>query len=155
MQRSTPNPIQYLLGVALPTPAHDAVAYFVVCQADGKSIMGKNYLHGIVNTHGCWMLFRNFNWPPNKADAFELIYRKDRVNQVPDLRAALAAQGYDDAGQAGVRAAAKSNGSSTTATSRTSGSAGTSSASIISAPRPGSSGTASPSILSPRVSCVR
>jgi hypothetical protein len=103
MQRSTPNPIKYLLGAALPTASHDAVIYFVVCQADGKSIMGKNYVHSIVNTHGCWMLFRNFNWPPSKADDFELLYRKDRLGTAGNVRAALASLGYDDAGQAGVR----------------------------------------------------
>jgi hypothetical protein len=103
MQRSTPNPMKYLLGAALPTASHDAVIYFVVCQADGKSIMGKNYVHSVVNTHGCWMMFRNFNWPATQADAFELLYRKDRDNKAGNIPAALAALGYDDAGQAGIR----------------------------------------------------
>jgi hypothetical protein len=103
MTRSTANPIQYKLGVALPIADHDAAIYFVVCQADGKSIMGRNYLHGIVNTHGCWMLFRNFNWPRDKADAFELLYRQDRKDRVKDVPGALAALGYDDPGQAPAR----------------------------------------------------
>jgi hypothetical protein len=102
MQRNTAKPVRYLLGAALPTASHDAVVYFVVCQEDGKSIMGRNYLHGIVNTHGCWMLFRNFNWPRAQADAFELIYRKDRKSQVKDVAAELAKLGYDDPGRPGV-----------------------------------------------------
>lgn len=107
MQRSTPKPVRYLLGAAQPTESHDAVVYFVVCQSDGTSVMGKNYVHGIVNTHGCWMLFRNFNWPPDKADAFELVYRRDRVNRVANVASELASLGYDDAGQPGVRSSSE------------------------------------------------
>ena len=103
MQRSTANPIKYLLGAALPTAEHDAVIYFVVCQADGRSIMGKNYIHGIVNTHGCWMLFRNFNWPLVNADAFERLYRRDRENKAGNLRASLALLGYGQAETPNVR----------------------------------------------------
>lgn len=36
----------------------------------GASIMGNNFIHGEINTAGCWMLFRNYNWPISKRNEF-------------------------------------------------------------------------------------
>ena len=64
----------------------------------GKDIMKGNTVHGMINTVGCWMIFRNFNWPESKRDAFFRIYSGIfRDNDPNDTKtpAALAALGYD------------------------------------------------------------
>ncbi|MCA1585897.1 MAG: hypothetical protein LC791_14390, partial [Acidobacteria bacterium] len=44
--------------------------------ATGNNIMPGNSVHGIINTRGCWMLFRNFNWPIEVREKLDRIYRK-------------------------------------------------------------------------------
>jgi hypothetical protein len=64
----------------------------------GKNIMPGNTLHGMINTHGCWMLFRNYNWPESQRNDFEIVYRsilrRDR-KLTADLEFALDVLGYD------------------------------------------------------------
>lgn len=45
--------------------------------APGDSIMAGNYIHGGINTKGCWPLFRNFNWPEIKRDKLLSIFLND------------------------------------------------------------------------------
>lgn len=47
----------------------------------GDAHHAPNSLHGMINTMGCWMLFRNYNWyKPKQAEFFEAYqdYRKGR-----------------------------------------------------------------------------
>ncbi|MGC4063439.1 MAG: hypothetical protein QM784_02045 [Polyangiaceae bacterium] len=43
----------------------------------GASIMAGNYIHGGINTKGCWPLFRNFNWPIVRRQQLFSIYAND------------------------------------------------------------------------------
>jgi hypothetical protein len=64
----------------------------------GDSVMGNNYIHGLVNTKGCWMLFRNCNWPIRVRDEFLSIYCRDyRSSTVSDavVISKLTSLGYD------------------------------------------------------------
>jgi hypothetical protein len=38
--------------------------------------MSHNFIHGEVNTKGCWGIFRNFNWNEDVAEDFEKLYVK-------------------------------------------------------------------------------
>jgi hypothetical protein len=42
----------------------------------GAPNLMNNSLHGEINTQGCWMLFRNFNWPWEQYEAFDEAYRQ-------------------------------------------------------------------------------
>jgi len=73
----------------LTAEAHEHVIYMTVRNGHyafdeegtkievGDSVMGGNYIHGIINTAGCWMLLRNYNWPACKRDDFLSIYIHD------------------------------------------------------------------------------
>ena len=50
--------------------------YNRVLNKDGVDFMQSNALHGIVNTVGCWMMFRNYNWPKSLERDFDEIYVK-------------------------------------------------------------------------------
>jgi hypothetical protein len=73
-----------------------------VFTANGKDVMKGNTVHGMINTDGCWMLFRNFNWPRSKFRALDALYRTTfrTMRSAPDwtnLKRRLAASdiGYD------------------------------------------------------------
>jgi hypothetical protein len=52
---------------------------------------GVNSIHGTINTHGCWSLFRNYNWPRAHFATFEAVYRAWRADQKrPDAPEAFA-----------------------------------------------------------------
>ncbi len=96
---------RYFLAANLAEFAHGQI-YNSVLAASGQSIMGGNYLHGMINTQGCWMLFRNFNWPRAKAAEFFRIYidrlREDGSPSAETAaRADIAALGYDAAQASG------------------------------------------------------
>ncbi len=80
MQKTNPEPILYKLVAHLPADAqgHDGVIWCSPFRTNGKSIMPGNFIHGIVNTLGCWMLFRNYNWPRSVAIEFDKLYRFGR-----------------------------------------------------------------------------
>ena len=80
MQKSTPDPIEYKIAAHLPADAggHDGVIWCSIFRPNGKSIMPGNFVHGIVNTLGCWMLFRNYKWPRSVALEFDRVYRLGR-----------------------------------------------------------------------------
>lgn len=44
----------------------------------GNATMKGNFFHGMVNTLGCWSLFRNYHWPQSKKDVFDALYMKMR-----------------------------------------------------------------------------
>lgn len=56
-----------------------------------------NAMHGMINTVGCWMLFRNYNWYALKQLDFFGVFRKVRAKGMDDqLRAQLRALGYGE-----------------------------------------------------------
>jgi hypothetical protein len=60
-----------------------------------------NSMHGEINTQGCWMVFRNYNWPRANYDAFEEAYRRFYRNEAdpcPLFREQLNALGYSTNG---------------------------------------------------------
>ncbi|MGC4069157.1 MAG: hypothetical protein QM784_31820 [Polyangiaceae bacterium] len=68
----------------------------------GNPNLMNNSIHGEINTMGCWMLFRNYNWPKAKFDDFEVAFRKFYRNQMDDeYRIALASLGYETNGVCG------------------------------------------------------
>jgi hypothetical protein len=87
MRKTNPDPVEYKLVAHLPTPdddqgnGHDGVIWCSPIRPDtGASIMPGNFLHGIINSHGCWMLFRNYNWPKSAVSSFDSVYRLWRAN---------------------------------------------------------------------------
>lgn len=104
---------RYFLAATLAKFTHGQI-YNSILAPSGKSIMGGNYLHGMINTQGCWMLFRNFNWPRTKAAEFFRIYvnrlREDGSRSAErGAQADLAALGYGaDASGSGTNAMSSS-----------------------------------------------
>jgi hypothetical protein len=88
MRKANPDPVEYKLVAHLPAPddengqnGQDGVIWCSPIRPDtGASIMPGNFIHGIVNSFGCWMLFRNYNWPKSVASNFDRIYRVWRAN---------------------------------------------------------------------------
>jgi hypothetical protein len=67
----------------------------------GAPELMNNSMHGEINTQGCWMLFRNYNWPRANYDAFEEAYRKFYRNEEyphPQFRERLSVLGYSTNG---------------------------------------------------------
>ena len=95
LKKTNPAPPQFRIGSMLPRRFCDGVIWSRIFTAGGQDIMRGNTMHGFVNTNGCWMLFRNYNWPVDRADKFDVIYRKHLRLANPDLDAELAKQGYD------------------------------------------------------------
>ena len=65
--------------------------------APGDSIMAGNYIHGGINTKGCWPLFRNFKWPEIKRDKLLSIFLNDSRGPTSgaDIVKKLKKVGYD------------------------------------------------------------
>lgn len=79
LNKNNPKPIQFKLASLKPQAVCDGVIWNSFYEAGtGNNIMPGNSLHGMINTHGCWMLFRNFNWPKAVANKFYPIYRQHR-----------------------------------------------------------------------------
>lgn len=83
----------------IPTDAW--VVWHRICRPDGADIMpgtgnkAPNSLHGMINTVGCWMLFRNYNWPKADYAEFERCYRECyRGRKQAERYDRLAALGY-------------------------------------------------------------
>ncbi len=103
MRKTNPEPLEYRLVAHLPANAngHDGVMWCSPFRLNGASIMPGNFIHGVVNTLGCWMLFRNYNWPKSLASQFERVYRivrRLRRFNSPQVIAALG-QATDAAGR--------------------------------------------------------
>jgi len=96
LKKSNVAPPQFRIGSMLPRAFCDGVIWSRIFTADGQDIMRGNTMHGFVNTIGCWMLFRNFNWPVDRAATFDTIYRKRlRASGFAAAEAELANNGYD------------------------------------------------------------
>lgn len=79
LNKTNPKPIQFKIACVKPQGFCDGVMWNCIYEAStGINIMPGNSLHGMINTHGCWMLFRNFNWPKSVANKFYPIYRQHR-----------------------------------------------------------------------------
>lgn len=98
LDKKTPRPIRFMIAAIQPSSMCDGVIWNTFYeQATGNNIMPGNSLHGMINTKGCWMLFRNFNWPVSMHDELDRIYRKvDRAGRGKKaVIAELAKVGYD------------------------------------------------------------
>ena len=98
LNKKTPRPIQFMIAAVQPSSMCDGVIWNTLYEvATGNNIMPGNSLHGMINTKGCWMLFRNFNWPIALRDELEKAYLKvERAGQGKNaVIAALTRVGYD------------------------------------------------------------
>jgi hypothetical protein len=73
LKKDLERPVQYKLALWKPSLAPDVdegVIYLYPLTPKGEAIMPSNGFHGMINTMGCWMLFRNWNWPAPAPDQF-------------------------------------------------------------------------------------
>lgn len=60
------NPPRFSVG-SFCTTGTDGVIWSRLFKPSREDAMPHNTIHGMINTRGCWMLFRNYNWPlPDK-----------------------------------------------------------------------------------------
>lgn len=83
LAKNNPKPPEWRLVTTKPVGSndpdaftHDGVPWSRVFDLAGQDIMEGNFIHGMVNTHGCWMLFRNYNWPEPIVPKLEISFRK-------------------------------------------------------------------------------
>ena len=96
LKKSNTAPPRFRIGSMVPREFCDGVIWNRIFTADGQDIMRGNTMHGFINTNGCWMLFRNYNWPADHAARFDVIYRKElRIKGFDAAEAALARNEYD------------------------------------------------------------
>lgn len=105
LARSNPAPPVFKIGCFARAGLTDGVLWNRVFTPKGKNIMGGNTMHGMINTIGCWMLFRNFNFPKRNGAGQPMEDELDRIlNRMTrhtdkfkpkQIKAALAAAGYD------------------------------------------------------------
>jgi hypothetical protein len=104
-RRDSKSPVKFKIA-AMPPDEHFMRGQVLhrIFTANGKDVMKGNTVHGMINTNGCWMLFRNFNWPRSKFRALDTLYRTTfrTMRTAPDwtaLQRKLAAAdiGYDQA----------------------------------------------------------
>ena len=100
LKKSNPRPIQHKIATEFPQGRNDGVLWSRVFTPKGQDIMMGNTMHGMINTVGCWMLFRNYNWPRPIHLQLDLIYRKllrgsTAKNKEALIKDALATVGYD------------------------------------------------------------
>ena len=111
--KDTPNPTVYKISAMnmsyVPSGEGDTIwnrVSRVVGGDKGVAISGgtpkkaPNSLHGMINTQGCWMLFRNFNWHLAQQAEFLEVYRDYRrgskAELSDDMRARLGLLGYGE-----------------------------------------------------------
>lgn len=96
LARDTVAPPMFKIGSYCTQVSH-FLLWSRIFSSDLKDAMPGNMMHGMINTVGCWMLFRNYNWPRAKTDDFDRIYvtltRQD-AGRAREL-SALSALGYD------------------------------------------------------------
>lgn len=73
---NTDKPLRFVVAMMQPQANNgdDGLPWNCIFTPKGRNIMPKNGLHGQINTIGCWMLFRNFNWPRDQFEAFNWAY---------------------------------------------------------------------------------
>jgi hypothetical protein len=108
LAKNNPRPIQYKIASEFPQERNDGVIWSRIFTPGGYDIMLGNTMHGAINTVGCWMLFRNYNWPESIAVELDRIFRntmrahmwkdmpKELRNKVFEkVRKELAEKGYN------------------------------------------------------------
>lgn len=98
MNKKNPNPVQLKIASQVPGLENDGVIWSCIYTPKGNNIMPGNTMHGMINTVGCWMLFKNYNWPKDKEADFEKVYRlfrKEGKKAKKSIFKALADLGYD------------------------------------------------------------
>lgn len=99
MRKNTDRPVMFKIGCCAPSDASHGVLYNRILRPNGQDVMPGNTLHGVINTVGCWMLFRNFNWPTRFADRlcdlYTDVWRVQGSKKTSGMIAKLAAAGYD------------------------------------------------------------
>jgi hypothetical protein len=75
----------------------DGVIWSRLFTSRGVDVMPGNSIHGMINTIGCWMIFRNYNWPVQlRSQLFRVYARSVRTGRSrAATEHALAALGYD------------------------------------------------------------
>ena len=78
LRKNNPRPPQFVIAALQPSAVvSKGVIWNAIYEAGSrKNIMPGNSVHGMINTKGCWMLFRNFNWPKAVEKELDRIYRK-------------------------------------------------------------------------------
>jgi hypothetical protein len=78
LSKTLTEPIQYKLVLWKPDTSSkskdEGVVYNFPLTPQGAAIMVGNGFHAMINTMGCWMLFRNYNWPKDKFKEFNHVY---------------------------------------------------------------------------------
>jgi len=99
MKRENPTPPVFKIGAMRPSHMTDGVIWHRIFRADGTDVMPGNSMHGVINTVGCWMTYRNYNWPRSKYEQFYNAYEKMRMdpskNKGSHLVDLLVPLGYD------------------------------------------------------------
>lgn len=78
LRKDTQAPVRFAIAALQPTSkvSSRGIWHAIYEYKSGQNIMPGNSLHGMINTRGCWMLFRNFNWPVKIREELYYIYRK-------------------------------------------------------------------------------
>jgi hypothetical protein len=78
LRKDTKAPVRFMIAALQPSPtvSNRGIWHAIYEAKTGHNIMPGNSVHGMINTKGCWMLFRNFNWPERVRDQMDRIYRK-------------------------------------------------------------------------------
>ncbi|MDQ3001778.1 MAG: hypothetical protein M3Y08_11025, partial [Fibrobacterota bacterium] len=105
LARVNPTPPVFKIGCFARLGLTDGTFWNRIYTPTGKTIMGGNTMHGMINTVGCWMLFRNFNFPKQNDAGTPIEDELDRIlNRMvrhkktfskKAIRAALNNAGYD------------------------------------------------------------
>jgi hypothetical protein len=75
LAKTNGRPVRFLIAAVQPSHTFHHVVWHTIYEAgSGNPLMPGNGLHGMINTQGCWMLFRNFNWPQAFRPALEKVY---------------------------------------------------------------------------------
>lgn len=102
LRRDNPRPPRFALLALLPYgEGTSGLVWNRIVTPGGRDVLLGNTLHGIINTHGCWMLFRNFNWPREVFVDLDRIYRtlhRPGAGKKAVVEA-LARVGYDGEGE--------------------------------------------------------
>lgn len=103
LSKSNKQPVRFKIATILPQFTTDGCILCRLFDENGVDVMPGNTVHGMINTKGCWMVFRNFNWPIERYMQFSRIYclhREGFRSRVPqrtpqETRTRLSAERYD------------------------------------------------------------
>lgn len=99
--KDTPTPVMFKFSCATPAAGEEGTHWSIYNRIfnpkTGVDEMKGNTMHGMINTKGCWMLFRNYNWYREKFQQFSDIYtdllRTDA--SIAQVEGELAKHGYN------------------------------------------------------------